>query len=358
MMKTIPIHLKDQTYEVIVGEGAFREEAASRIREFACPKEKIAIVSDENVWSLYGLDLLFALEAVGFDCFKAVVIPGEETKTLQTLEWIFDKFTRERLGRDGLVVALGGGMVGDVSGFAAACWMRGVRYVQIPTTLLSMVDSSIGGKTTVDIPAGKNLVGAFHHPSLVIVDPGLLSTLPEQEFSAGMAEVIKYGAALSKVMFNSIEGEKCEPSSPALIDVITDCIRIKAKIVAGDEQDRGKRALLNFGYTFGRAIEAKYGYSRYSHGKAHALGMSLAARYGESAGITIPGTAERLDSLLETYGFDCHESSDGLYECIKNDKQLAGDIVRLILLKEIGKAEVVETELPEIEEQLAEMTPL
>ena len=357
-MKTIPIYLKDQTYEVIVGEGAFREESASRIREFACPKEKIAIVSDENVWSLYGLDLLFALEAIGFDCFKTVIIPGEDTKTLQTLEWIFDKFTRERLGRDGLVVALGGGVVGDVAGFAAACWMRGVRYVHVPTTLLSMVDSTIGGKTAIDIPAGKNLVGAFHHPSLVIVDPGLLATLPENEFASGMAEIIKYGAALSKVMFNNIEVEKCEPSSLALTDVITDCIRLKAKIVAGDETDRGKRALLNFGYTFGRAIEAKYGYSRYSHGRAHALGMSLAVRYGEAAGVTIPGTAERFDSLLKTYGFECHESADGLYEYIKNDRQLAGDIVRLILLKEIGKAEIVETELPEIEEQLAEMAAL
>jgi len=354
-MKTITIYLKERAYDVIVARGIFRDIAAARICGLVPAKEKVAIVSDENVWELYGIPLIDELRSNGVKCFPVVIRPGEDSKDMQTLGRIFDTFANEGLGRDGLIVALGGGVIGDVSGFAAACWMRGVRYVQIPTSLLAMVDSSVGGKTAVDIPAGKNLVGAFHQPSLVIVDPDLLATLPEYEFTGGMAEIIKYGAILSKVLFNNIEATKHDAFSPTLIDVIIDCIRIKAKIVAGDELDRGRRALLNFGHTFGHAIEVKYGYSRYPHGTAVAAGMRIAARFGEAYGVTVPETADRLESLLDFYGLDHKESADGLLEYIKHDKKLAGDSVRLILLSEIGKAEVVEIPLSEAEEQLAEL---
>jgi len=355
MMKTITIYLKDRAYDVIVARGLFKEEIVPRVCDLVSAKEKIAIISDENVWELYGHSLLHRLEARGMTCFSAVIKPGEDSKDMQTLGQLLDRFANEGLGRDGLIIALGGGVVGDVSGFAAACWMRGVRYVQIPTSLLSMVDSSVGGKTAVDIPAGKNLVGAFHQPSLVVVDPDLLATLSEYEFAGGMAEVIKYGAALSKVLFSNIEATKYDAFSPALTDVITDCIRIKAKIVASDELDRGRRALLNFGHTFGHAIETKYSYIRYSHGMAVAAGMRLATLFGEAYGITMPGTAERLESLLDFYGLECKESPEGLFHYMKSDKKLSGDMIRLILLKEIGKAEIVETPLSELEEQLAEL---
>ena len=340
---------------MIVGDGLFREGAASRISALVPSNERIAIVSDENVWALYGASLLTALEHEGASCFPAVIIPGEGTKTMQTLEWVFETFTREGLGRGGLVVALGGGVVGDIAGFAAACWLRGVHYVQIPTSLIAMVTSSVGGNTAIDIPAGKNLVGAFHQPSLVIVDPELLKTLPDAEFAKGMAEVIKYGAIQSKILFNNIEQTKYYASSPAIADVITDCVRIKAKIVSGNELDAGRRELLNFGHTFGHAIELKYGYYRYPQGMAVVEGMHLAALYGEAAGITAPGTSERLESLFASYGLGCTEKPDGLFEYVKRDKSVSGGNVRLVLLKGIGRADVYDTPLDEIEEQLADL---
>jgi len=354
MMKTIPIYLKDQSYNVIASRGLFKEEAASMIREFSAPNERVAIVSDENVWRLYGAPLLAELEEGGAGCFPVVIIPGEDTKTMQTLEWIFETFAREGLDAGGLVVALGGGMVGDIAGFSAACWKRGVRYIQIPTSLVSMVDSSIGGKTGVDIPAGKNLVGSFHHPSLVIVDPDLLHTLPNGEFAVGMAEVIKYGASQSKVLFNNLEATNYNVWTPALMDIITDCVRIKAKTVAVGDLDTGRRAPLAFGSIFARAIDSKYGSLKFPRGIASAAGMALAALYGEAAGITVPGTAERLQLILQAYGLGAFAPADGLYEFIISGKQ-ADDMIQLVLLKEIGKAESFDTPLSEIEEQLAEI---
>jgi len=357
-MKTIPLYLKDskdRSYDVIVERGLIRDSAVSRILALVPARERIALVSDENVWGYHGESLFAALSGAGAQVFPTVLRPGEGSKTMQSLDMIFDSFARAGLGRGGLVVALGGGVVNDIAGFAAACWMRGVRYIQIPTSLLAMVDSSVGGKTAVDIPAGKNLVGAFHQPSLVIVDPDMLETLPETEFSAGMAEVIKYGAIQSKLLFANIEAQRYDAYSPALADVIADCIRIKTKIVSWDELDNGRRALLNFGHTFGHAIEAKYGYSRYTHGMAVAAGMRIAAHYGEAAGITAPGTAKRLEAVLDANGLDIRESVDDLTQYIKRDKKVSGDTIRLILLKEIGKAEIFETPLSEVEEQLAEL---
>jgi len=409
-METISLQLKDRVCDVIVARGIFAEEAASRISGLVPAREKIAIVSDENVWREYGAQLLDGLRGGPLDgslggppdgpiggpmdgshdglhgglldgpmdgshdglhggsidgsidgpgkegdasCFSVVIRPGEDSKNLRTLGGIFDAFAQGGLGRGGLVVALGGGVVGDIAGFAAACWMRGVRCVQVPTSLLAMVDSSVGGKTAVDIEAGKNLVGAFHQPSLVIVDPDLLKTLPESEFSGGMAEVIKYGAIRSSDLFDNLSAAVCDASSPALESVITDCIRIKADIVALDEFDGGLRNILNFGHTFGHAIEAKYGYSRYSHGMAVAAGMRIAARYGEAAGFTARGTADRLEAILGAYGLDLAEPADDLAAYMKRDKKAAGDTARLILLKEIGAAEIVEATFAEVEERLA-----
>jgi len=354
-MKTIPVYLKERSYNVIISSGCFRNEAASRISELVSQKEKIAIVSDENVWELYGNSLLIELERKGFSCFPAIIRPGESSKDMQSLGRILDIFAQKGLGRGGLVVALGGGVACDVAGFAAACWMRGVHYMQIPTSLLAMVTSSVGGNTAIDIPAGKNLIGAFHQPSLVIVDPALLATLPHKEFSIGMAEVIRYGAIQSKILFNNIESTRYEVYTPELIDIITDCIRIKTKIVSGDELDSGRRELLNFGHTFGHAIELKYGYFRYPHGMAVVEGMHISALYGESAGITGPGTAERLEAIFREYGLECKESADNLYYYVKQDKKVLGDALKLVLLKEIGKAEIFEIPLTEIEEQLEEI---
>jgi len=354
-MKTIPVYLKDRSYDVIVSRGIFKSEAASRICEYVPAREKVAIVSDNNVWDLYGASLLEMLGQKGVSCFSAIIKPGEDSKDMQTLGQLLERFAEEGLGRGGLVVALGGGVVSDVAGFAAACWMRGVHYVLIPTSLLAMIASSVGGNTAIDIPAGKNLVGAYHQPSLVLVDPDLLETLPEKEFAGGMAEVIKYGAIQSKILFNNIEAMKYEASSPEIMDVITDCVRIKAKIVSGDELDKGRRALLNFGHPFGHAIESKYEYFHYPYSASVAEGMHIAAMYGEAAGITIPGTTDRIESILVEYGFNCKEPVDGLFQNIMRDKKVSGDTIPLVLLKEIGRAEIFDMPLSEIEEQLEEL---
>jgi len=354
-MKTIPIYLKERAYDVIVARDCFRNEAASRISELVSPNEKVAIVSDLNVWELYGASLLNELNRNGISCFPAIIQPGESSKDMHALGQILEVFAQRGLGRGGLVVALGGGVACDVAGFAAACWLRGIHHIQIPTSLLAMVTSSVGGNTAIDIPAGKNLIGAFHQPSLVMVDPALLATLPGEEFSKGMAEVIKYGAIQSKILFNNIEANRYDVDTPEITDIITDCVRIKAKIVSGDELETGRRELLNFGHTFGHAIEMKYGYYRYPHGMAVVEGMHISAIYGESAGITIPGTAERLEAVFREYGLECKESADNLYYYVKQDKKVLGDTLKLVLLKEIGKAEVFDMPLSEIEEQLEEI---
>jgi 3-dehydroquinate synthase len=275
--------------------------------------------------------------------------------------------------------------------------MRGVRFIQIPTTLLAMVDSSVGGKTAIDIPAGKNLVGAFHQPSFVMIDPGLLKTLPAREFRSGMAEVIKYGAISSLPLFEELErfAKRLAASAsgtgaddPALDGVIASCIRIKADVVSEDEFDTGRRQILNFGHTFGHALEVRGGFSKYTHGEAVAVGMRIAARYGEAAGITEAGTAARLDALLDAFGLTIFTSEDStemlsstgidhdvigsvtnavvgtnrdetepthyaeLIPYIKNDKKASGGMVNLVLLKRLGEAVIVPVALTELEASL------
>jgi 3-dehydroquinate synthase len=328
----------------------------------------VCVVTDETVLELYGQDFLEALEQSGITATPVVIAPGEESKNLSVFGALMDLFAAAGLSRKSLVLALGGGVVGDLAGFAAASWMRGVRFIQIPTTLLAMVDSSVGGKTAIDIPAGKNLVGAFHQPSFVVIDPDLLKTLPAREFRSGMAEVIKYGAISSLPLFEELErfAERLAASAsgtgaddPALDDVIASCIRIKADVVSEDEFDTGRRQILNFGHTFGHALEVRGGFSKYTHGEAVAAGMRIAARYGEAAGITEAGTAARLDALLDAFGLATF-GSDGsamlpgseFITYIKNDKKASGGKVNLVLLKCLGEAVIIPVALTELEASL------
>jgi 3-dehydroquinate synthase len=241
--------------------------------------------------------------------------------------------------------------------------MRGVRCVQIPTTLLAMADSSVGGKTAVDIPAGKNLVGAFHQPSMVLVDLEFLSTLPEREYASGMAEVVKYGAIASEELFSRIESELPgagmamghNAPTTGLQAILADCIRVKRDIVEEDEREDGRRKILNFGHTFGHAIEVKYGFSKYTHGQAVAAGMRIATRFGERLGITKPGTEARLGKLLAHYDLDIDESTQGLIEHMKHDKKAVADSVSLILLWGIGKAAICEMDFEKISAKLEDL---
>ncbi|MCL1896981.1 MAG: 3-dehydroquinate synthase [Clostridiales bacterium] len=357
-MEKIEVKLADRPYDVIVKRGLLAEEGpeggAARIIELAAGN-RIAFVSDENVWNAGGSVFFEALKSAagGGDAgayqepFSVLVPPGEKNKNFQEFGRLLDAFAEAGLDRDGLVVSMGGGVVGNLAGFAAAAWMRGVRYVQVPTTLLAMVDSSVGGKTGVNIPAGKNLIGAFHQPALVLADPDCLLTLPVRELRSGMAEVIKYGAIESESLFERLEGIKTGAGVPMAMfsTVIADCIGIKAEIVAKDELEREKRAILNFGHTFGHAIDAKHGFDKYTHGEAVAMGMLIAARYGEAIGVTEPGTAERLSGLLGMWGLDKEEQTDGLVELIRRDKRSKGDAVKLVLLKHIGSAGIFRTQL-------------
>ncbi|MDR1028639.1 MAG: 3-dehydroquinate synthase [Clostridiales Family XIII bacterium] len=363
------VPLGGRSYDILIRPGGL-DELPVVAASYAPVGEAIALICDETVWELYGRRVSSALRGAGmaFECIP--VPPGEGSKRLDQLARIYNGLAGMGLGRNGLIVALGGGVTGDLAGFAAATWMRGVSLVQVPTTLLAQVDSSVGGKTAIDIDAGKNLVGAFHQPKAVLIDPQLIETLPARERAAGMSEVIKYGAIASETLFAQLESRRvpvdpavlpgnpnAAPADPAGVsgdsaDIICACCRIKRDVVAEDEFDAGRRMILNFGHTFGHAIEAKYGYGRFNHGEAVAGGMRIAAGIGEILGVTARGTARRLSDLLSRYGLDAREDADDLIPIVRRDKKATGRDVKLVLLKGIGEAVVERLEYPVVEAAL------
>jgi 3-dehydroquinate synthase len=265
-VKTLTVGLSGNSYDILIGDGLL-DNLGEMLKPLCAPvgpaaaepvttTGPIAVVTDENVWELHGSRFASSLSGAGVD-FEPIVLPsGERNKSLLGLSSLYEAFARLPLARDGLVVAFGGGVTGDLCGFAAATWMRGVRFVQVPTTLLAQVDSSVGGKTAINLPQGKNLVGAFYQPKLVVIDPQTLDTLPDREMRSGMAEVIKYGAIRSSSLFETL-AKKIGPED--LSDVIYECCSIKSEIVARDERDFGERMLLSFGHTLGHAIEKQSG---------------------------------------------------------------------------------------------------
>lgn len=375
-MDTIEVSLGDRSYEVLIKRGmladAGPEGGAARVAALAAGG-RIAFVCGENAWDPCGsafFDMLKAaaagaaetLEGVNGGAYQepfAVLIPpGEQSKTINEYTRIAERFAEEELDRDGLIVCLGGEVTSDLAGFAAATWRRGIRYVRIPTTLLAMVDTSVGGKTAIDIPAGRKLLGAFHQPSLVLIDPDCLLSLPGRELRSGMAEVIKYGAIESESLYERLEAITTDGGVPMAVfsSIIEACIGIKTEIIAKDEYDRSSWAVLDFGHTFARAIELKYGPGKYTHGEAVAIGMRIAARYGEAIGVTESGTAERLDTLLDRWGLPGIGQTDGLIELIPKDKKLKGDAVNLVLLKHMGNAGIYRTQLSGLKAGLEALT--
>jgi len=343
----VRVDLGERSYMVLVREGLFASgDWAAHLAPLAAPGESLAVVSDEQVWALHGRLFDQAVWGKAVFCMR----PGEGSKTLEMLGKVYGAFAAAGLSRNGLVVTFGGGVPGDLGGFAAATWMRGVRFVQIPTTLLAMADSSVGGKTAVDIPEGKNLVGAFHQPAMVLCDPAFLKTLPEREYRSGMAEIIKTGAIARESLFL----ETGRPG-PIRAETLESCIRFKAEVVAADEKEGGRRRILNFGHTFGHAIEAKYRFEKYTHGEAVAAGMLLAARFGERLGVTEKGTAARIRDVLAGQGLLIEESSAGLLDYMKLDKKTAAGGVNLVLLKRIGEPEIVPVGFAELENLMREI---
>jgi 3-dehydroquinate synthase len=340
-MQTLTVHLGERSYPILIGSGLLRSPTllASHI-----PAGELLLVSNTIVAPLYAERLKGALP--GRRMIEVILPDGEAHKTLGTAGRVFDVMIANRLGRDAVIVALGGGVVGDLAGFVAACYQRGVDFVQLPSTLLADVDSSVGGKTAVNHPGGKNMIGAFHQPRAVIIDTDLLASLPERELRAGLAEAIKYGLIRDAAFFNWIEahiGEILAGDAAALAHLIHRSCQIKAEIVGRDEREQGERALLNFGHTFAHAIEAATGYTAWLHGEAVALGMVLAADLSRRLGQLDPSGQQRLMALLERCGLPVDAPQIGAeraFDFMRMDKKVKSGRVRLVLLCGIGTAVV------------------
>ncbi len=298
---------------------------------------KVCLISDTNVYNLYGELVEKQLTEHGFHVFSYVFKAGEASKTTSTVISMVEFMAEHRLTRGDLVVALGGGVTGDMAGFSAAMYLRGIDFVQIPTSLLAQVDSSVGGKTAVDLPQGKNLCGAFHQPILVLIDTETLDTLTPHFFSDGMAEAIKTGCIKDAALLEKIESDDAVSN---IDDIIFDCVRIKAGVVERDEKEHGERALLNFGHTVGHAIEKLHHFKTISHGEAVGIGMVMVAGAGENAGYTQKGTAERIRKVLEKYHLpvsDNHDIKD-IVPAMSSDKKSTGTSIKFTLLHSIGDA--------------------
>ena len=332
-------------YDILIEKGLIKDcgkyiVAVTRAR-------KTAIVTDSNVAPLYLEAVEKSLKEQGFEVVSYIFEAGEESKTTKTLVEIVEFLAENELTRDDLVVALGGGVCGDMAGFAAAAYLRGIDFVQIPTTLLAQVDSSVGGKTAVDLPQGKNLCGAFHQPSLVLIDALALDTLPEHYFSDGMGEVIKYGCIKSASLFERLQREGAKDF---IEDLIFECVDIKRQVVENDEKEHGERALLNFGHTCGHAIEKLWSFKTVSHGEAVGIGMAMIAQAGENAGITEKGTCEKICSLLEKYNLktkDTH-SAEEIVSAMNADKKRTGAGIKLAVISKIGESYVLPVEAEKI----------
>lgn len=323
-----------RSYEILMQRGIL-ENAGEYIRPLTRAIRAV-IVSDSNVAPIYAMGVKASLEKNGFETSLFVFQAGEASKRLGTIEKMYEFFFEHGITRTDIIIALGGGVTGDMAGFAAASYLRGIDFVQLPTSLLSQVDSSVGGKTGVDLPVGKNLVGAFWQPRLVLIDPDTLSTLPEAFFRDGMGEVVKYGCIKSRSLFERLENEN---AADIIEDIIFECVSIKRDVVERDERDTGERAILNFGHTFGHAIEKLGNYTSMTHGEAVAAGAAILTRITEDKGLTEKGTSSRLDSLLRKYSLPT-ESSFSLAQIVsatRGDKKSTGKGINFVFLKEIGE---------------------
>lgn len=331
-------------YDIFVGKGLL-EKSGELCREVN-GGQRALIVTDSNVALLYAARVSASLEAAGYKTDVFVFPAGERSKRLETVSAVFARLAQNGLTRRDMLVALGGGVAGDLTGFAAATWLRGIDFVQMPTTLLAQVDSSVGGKTGVDIAEGKNLVGAFWQPVRVIADTGTLDTLPQKVFADGMAEVIKTAAIKDSRLFGLLEdGDAMNPSKRE--EIIAGCIDIKRGVVEQDEREAGERKLLNFGHTIGHALEKYYDYTSLTHGFAVAVGMAAITRASERRGLTAAGTYARLTACLDRYRLPLTDPApEGEYlSGVLLDKKRAGSKIDLVLLREIGDSYIYPIEV-------------
>jgi 3-dehydroquinate synthase len=332
---------RDASYDILVGRGLLRE--LPRLLAEYCPAPRYVVISDSHVAERYGQQVARALQDVGIESERLTFPAGEWNKTRDTWSALCDRMLEARIGRDGVVLALGGGVVGDVAGFVAATYHRGLPFVQLPTTLLAMIDSSIGGKTGVDTTHGKNLLGAFHQPEVVIADLDTLTTLPAAQLAAGMAEAIKHGVIADAGYFASLDRDRqavmgLDPE--ALERLVSRSIEIKAKIVAADEREAGQRALLNFGHTVGHAVEATSGYG-ILHGEAISIGMVAEAALAERVGLAESGTHDAIAGLLQRFNLPLTLPDaariDDLIAAMRHDKKRRDGELHFALPRRVGE---------------------
>ncbi len=348
MMKTIHINTA-RPYDVHIGPGLLDRMGQllpEKIMKVGEEGGKAVLITDVNVEPLYAARVCAVLESMGFQVLKAVVLAGEEAKSGDWYLKLLSFLAAEHVSRSDVIFALGGGVVGDLSGFLAATYQRGIPFVQLPTTLLSAVDSSVGGKTAINLPEGKNLAGAFYQPSAVIMDVDTLDTLDASVFADGCAEVIKYGMIWDEKLFRDLQQSvltwpACRADKELLTDIIARCVDIKRQVVAEDELDRGIRNVLNFGHTIGHSIE-KNSCFEISHGRAVAMGMAIVTEEAEKAGICDAGTTGELKALLGEYGLPAEApfTAEQLLEGMLSDKKIEGKEINLILPQRIGRCTI------------------
>lgn len=337
----VDVPQKELRYPLKIEKGILNHAGEQIIEIF--DGQKVVVFTDENVEKHHGKTLRKSLESKGLQLKMIVLEAGEQTKQLAKLSDLYSQLVDFNLTRSDLIVAFGGGVIGDLAGYVAASFLRGIQLVQIPTTLLAQVDSSVGGKVAVDLPEGKNLVGAFYHPDLVLIDPNVLETLTDETFSAGMAEVIKYGCIKDKTFFDFLNQLHTRKALMENIgDIIQRCCAIKRGVVELDEKDTSERMLLNFGHTLGHAIEAYYNYEKYTHGQAISIGMVEINRIAEKKSLSPEGSTEQIIHLLKQNQLpttlDQPEDYDEILPLINRDKKNLNNQLTVILLDRIGEA--------------------
>lgn len=345
-MRTVKVPLADRSYPIRIGSGFLADLGAQ------CARLKLgrrcAVISDSTVAPRYRKPALASLKAAGFEPIFISQPAGEQAKTLKNVQACYDQLAKHRLERGSFVVALGGGVVGDLGGFVAATYLRGIDFVQVPTTLLAQVDSSVGGKVGVNLPAGKNLVGAFYQPKLVLCDLDTLGTLPAREFRAGLAEVIKYGIIYDAKLFRRLERDlpKLLAQDPATLStVIARCCQIKAEVVGQDEKEAGLRAILNFGHTIGHGLEAISQYGKYLHGEAISIGQVAAARVSSELTGLPAADVDRIAAIFAATGLPTEVKLNAtqtkrLFAAMKLDKKVSGGEIKFVLAESIGRVKI------------------
>lgn len=349
MACAIKVDLPYYSYEVAISSG-YLDSLGKQMATLGLGK-KVLLVSNPTIFEYYGERAIDSLKSVGFDISTCILRDGEQYKNLESLQKIYDTALENRIERSSTMVALGGGVIGDMTGFASATWLRGIKFVQVPTTLLAMVDAAIGGKTGVNHPQGKNLIGAFHQPQLVLIDPQILQTLPDREFSAGMAEVIKYGIIWDAELFSRMEEcdrlDRFGSTARSMLEYILNrSCQSKADVVSKDEKEAGLRAILNYGHTIGHAVESLTGYSVVNHGEAVAIGMVAAGKIAVELGMWREDELQRQNKLIEKANLPTQLPSgidiEAIIAALQTDKKVKAGKVRFILPIRIGAVEITD----------------